>query len=288
MRIDVLARAFGGPAGGPNGMAIAAGRLAHTLRALGHEVRQLAAPDGWGADLVITTIQPTWRRVVAAAAPAGALGRLAYWHHAGGVPEGHGCILAAPPAVEPQQGWARQVVLPPSSWAAEAGGDCTGGEILVAGAGPAKGGHVALEVARLCPDLRWFVLRGRSSDQDRAPWAAIPGAEVAAGIVEPAAFLARARAVLAPTRFEVHPLLLVEAAVRGIPIVCSDLPSTRAAAGDAATYVSMTARPEVWADSLRMAVSYGDLLLERLSLPPYTEVVAGALEQLVAPRRAAA
>jgi hypothetical protein len=60
--------------------------------------------DGFAADLIITTIQPTWRRAVAAAASAGALGRLVYWHHAGGVPAGHGCVLAAPPSIDPQRG----------------------------------------------------------------------------------------------------------------------------------------------------------------------------------------
>jgi glycosyltransferase involved in cell wall biosynthesis len=266
-------------------MAIAAAFLAITLAKLGHRVRQLTAADGFAADLVITTIAPLWRRTVAAAAAEGATDRLVYWHHAGGVPPAFGCILAAPPSVGPQDGWARHVVLPPSSWAAEAGGQRTGEEILVASAGPAKGGHVALEVARACPDLRWYVLRGRCSPVDQAPWRSLPNAEVASTLVEPSAFLARARAVLAPTRFEVHPLLLVEAAVRGIPIVCSDLPSTRAAAGDSAFYVPVTAPTSTWESTLRAAL---ELPLPRLTLPPYAEVVADALEQIVAPRRAAA
>lgn len=286
MRIDVLARSFGTPAGASNGMALAAAFLACTLEQLGHQVRrQLAQPDGFDADLVITTISPTWRRVQVAAAKAGALGRVVYWHHAGGVPEGHGCILAAPPAIGPQPGWARQVVLPPSSWAAEAGGNCTGQEILVAGAGPAKGGHVALQVAQLCPEMRWFVLRGRSSWADREMWRVVPGATVAEEVVTPAELLARARAVLAPTRFDVHPLLLVEAAVRGIPIVCTDMLATRAAAGESAIYVPMNAPAEEWAAALRLALAMKG---SRLRLRPYAEVVAEALEQMVAPRRAAA
>lgn len=277
MKIDVLARLWGTPAGGSNGMAIAAGFFAETLVRLGHEVRRLAAPDGFGADLIVTTIQPTWRRVVAAAADANALGRLVYWHHAGGVPPGQGALLAAPPAIGPQAGWAQHLVLPPSSWAAELGGERTGGEIVVAGAGPAKGGHIALEVARLCPDLRWYVLKGRSSPADRAPWHALAHAAVAEDIVEPAAFLARARAVLAPTRFEVHPLLLVEAAVRGIPIVCSDMPSTRAAAGESAVYVPTQAPPSAWAAALRDALEHPR---PRLRLRPYAEVVRGFLQEL--------
>lgn len=285
MKIDVLARSWGSSAGGSNGMAIAAAFLACTLGELGHQVRRLAAADRFDADLTITTISPTWRRTAAAGVSAGAMERLVYWHHAGGVPEGQGCVLAAPPVIGPQDGWSRQVVLPPSSWAAEAAGECTGQEILVAGAGPAKGGHVALEVARLCPDLRWYVLRGRSSPADQAPWRVLPNAELAQGLVEPAHFLARTRVVLAPTRFEVHPLLLVEAAVRGIPIVCSDMPATRCAARDSAIYVSMTAPAEAWAEGLREALRRP---LPRLRLQPYHEIVAEALERLVAPWRAVA
>jgi glycosyltransferase involved in cell wall biosynthesis len=284
MRIDVIARSWGSPAGGANGMAIAAAFFACTLADLGHEVRRLESPQGFGADLVITTVSPTWRRVASAAEKAGATDRLVYWHHAGGVPDGRGCILAAPPSVSPSNGWARHVVLPPSSWAAEAGGDRTGSEILVAGAGPAKGGHIALAVASACPDLRWYVLRGRSSEQDRAGWRALPNAEVAEGLVAPAAFLSRASAVLAPTRFEVHPLVLVEAAVRGIPIVCTDMPATRCAAQDSAFYVPMNAPTETWATALRAALQ---LPLPRLRLRPYAEVAQDAISALV-DRRAAA
>ncbi len=258
-------------------MAIAAAFLACTLVELGHQVRRLSQSDGFDADLVITTIQPRLRHAVAAAQAVGALDRLVYWHHAGGVPAGRGCTLAAPPSIGPQPGWARHVVLPPSSWAAEAGGECTGQEILVAGAGPAKGGHVALAVAQRCPDLRWYVLRGRSAPQDREPWRALPGATVADEVVEPAHFLARARAVLAPTRFDVHPLLLVEAAVRGIPIVCTDMPATRCAAGDSALYVPMSAPPSEWASALRQAL---EQLLPRLRLRPYADVVRDALGEL--------
>jgi glycosyltransferase involved in cell wall biosynthesis len=288
MRIDVLARTWGNAAGASNGMAMAAAFLADTLGELdlGHRVRRLEAPDGFDADLIITTIQPTWRRTVAAAAQAGALGRLVYWHHAGGVPDGHGATLAAPPAIGEQssRGWARHVVLPPSSWAAEAGGERTGREVLVAGAGPAKGGHVALQVARICPDLRFYVLKGRSAPSDRAPWHALPNATVAEDVVAPADFLARARVVLSPTRFDVHPLLLVEAAVRGIPIVCTDMTATRCAAGASAVYVPMTAPTEAWAKALRAAL---ERPLPRLRLRPYTDVVRDFLAQLQQWRAAA-
>ncbi len=284
MRVDVIARSWGGPAGGPNGMAIAAAFFAHTLTELGHEVRRLNAPDGFDADLVVTTVSPTWKRFAVTVAAGGAQDRTVYWHHAGGVPDGQGCVLAAPPAIPPQDSWSRHVVLPPSSWAAEAGGERTGEDILVAGAGPAKGGHIARSVAKLCPDLSWYVLRGRSSSMDLAHWAGQPRLTLANGLVEPSTFLARARAVLAPTRFEVHPLVLVEAAVRGIPIVCTDMPSTRAAA-PMATFVPMNAPAEEWAAALRGAL---ERPAERLYLPLYADVVADALDQMLAPRRIAA
>ena len=284
MKIDVLARRWGGPDGGHDGMAVAAGYLAATLAELGHEVRQLGEPAGWSADLVITTVSPTWRRVAAEAQAQRALSRLVYWHHAGGLPPSFGCTLATPPAVDLSQDWRKIVILPPSSWAAEAGGDCTGQEILVGGAGPAKGGHVALAVARLSPRLRWYVLPGRCSKADLAPWLALGRADVAPGLVPPSTFLARARALLAPTRFDVHPLLLVEAAVRGIPIVCSDLPGTRAAARESAAYLPMAASPDAWADALEKALRTPR---PRLRLRPYREVVADALASLVeVPRRA--
>lgn len=277
MKIDVMARAWGGPEGGSNGMAIAAAFLAHTLAELGHDVRRADAITTGAADLIITTISHRWRHAVARAVEVGALERLVYWHHAGGVPDGYGRILAAPPAIEPQAGWSRHVVLPPSSWAAEEGGDCTGDAVLVAGAGPAKGGHVALAVARLCPDLKWYVLQGRSAPSDRAPWRDLPHAEVADGVIEPSRFLARARAVLAPTRFEVHPLILVEAAARGIPIVCTDIPATRAAAGECAVYVPMTAPTEEWEQALRAAL---ERPAKRLRLRPYADVVRDAIGEM--------
>lgn len=277
MKIDVMARAWGGPEGASNGMAIAVAFFACTLARLGHEVRRTSAIADGHADLVVTADSVTWKRTLAHAATHGQLERLVYWHHAGGVPQGHGRVLAAPPATPPQAGWSRHVVLPPSSWVAEAGGERTGGEIVVAGAGPAKGGHVALEVARRCPDLRWYVLQGRSAVTDRAPWQALPNAEVAPGVVEPSAFLARARAVLAPTRFETYGLTLVEAAVRGVPVVCTDLPATRSALGESAIYVPMQAPAEEWADALRSALSRE---LPRLQLRPYAEVVTEAVEQM--------
>jgi glycosyltransferase involved in cell wall biosynthesis len=284
VKIDVLARRWGSPKGGLDGMSIAAAYFAYTLELLGHAVRRLAAIDGWEADLVVTTISPTWKRTAAMAIAAGATQRLVFWHHHGALPEGHGCIAAATPASLPGEGWIRHVVLPPSSWAAERGGACLGREVLVAGAGPAKGGHVALEVARQRPERQFYVLPGRCSSADLLPWRELGNAAVAPGQVEPEAFLCRAGAVLAPTRFEVHPLLLVEAATRGIPIVCSDLPGTRAAAQGAAIYLPVTASPEAWAAALDRAANPG----RPLRLAPYADVVREALAEMVGaqPQRA--
>jgi len=285
MRVAVLARVWGSRMGGPNGMAIAAGLLTETLEALGHDVRRAADPGVFEADLTITTVAAHWRRHAKRAQELGATSRLCYWHHAGGLPQGFDAILAAPPAIAPEAGWSRHVVLPPSSWAAEEGGERVGQEIVVAGAGPAKGGHIALQVARAMPNTRWLVLRSRSSEHDRAGWRSLPSAHVADDIIEPATLLGRARLILSPTRFEVHPLLLVEAAVRGIPIVCSDLPSTREAAGPSAFYVPMNAPAEAWAVAVHQALSCSP---PKRRLPPYRDVVASALEQIVSPVRAAA
>jgi hypothetical protein len=304
VRIDILAKRWGGPDGGPDGMAVATAFLAWTLCELGHDVHayttapppawahrrlewrpraNIDKPDRFDADLVITTVSAVWRRSATAAAAAGALLRLVYWHHHGDPPDGMGGLLAAPPATRPTAGWSRAIMLPPSSWAVEDRGTRGGSEVLVPGIGRAKGGPVSLEVARTCTDLRFHVLPGRGGELDAAPWRALPHATVAAGLVPPPEFLARAAAVLSPTRAEVHPLALVEAAVRGIPIVCTDLPSTRAAAMGAATYLPWDAPSWKWVLALRDALVRP---VEPIDLPPYALTVAAAIEQLAA-RRAA-
>jgi glycosyltransferase involved in cell wall biosynthesis len=289
-------------------MAMAAAYLAFTLAELGHQVRgytgggatpawkhpriewrersPLFGPSSFDADLIISTIQPQWRRLALDATKAGAIDRTVFWHHHGSVPQGLGGMLAGlnRPAVFGAQGWRSVLLLPPSSWAAEVVNRVVGDAILVPGAGAAKGGYIAREVAKLCPELRWYVLPGRHAAHDLQPWQALRNAEVAPGLVTPATFLARARAVLSPTREEIHPLTLVEAAVRGIPIVCTDLPATRAALLDGASYVPLGAPPLAWAMALQGALRHQ---LEPLSLRPYAEVVAGALEQLAGARRAA-
>jgi hypothetical protein len=82
----------------------------------------------------------------------------------------------------------------------------------------------------------------------------------------------------------VHPLLLVEAAVRGIPIVCTDMPPPGAPRGDSAIYVPLTAPPATWAAALRQAL---DFPLPRLRLPPYAEVVRAAVAEMQEARAAA-
>lgn len=305
MRVDVLARRWGGPDGGPDGMAVAVSFLAYTLCQLGHEVRcysaadgdapwvnlratwhvrpGLVAPDDATADLIITTLQPTLHRLHLWAQSVDALHRLVYWHHCDAAPEVGGLMFAAPPAVTPPADAGRSVILPPASWASEEPWCRTGSEILVPGASVAKGGHVALEVARRRPDLRFLVLPGRCSMQDLAGWRQLANAEVAPGHLPPRAFLSRASAVLSPTRFDVHPLALVEAVAWGIPVVTTDLPGTHHAAGLGALYVSVQAPTEAWEGALRTALQRP---LPRLRQRPYAELVQAALGEL-ALRRAA-
>lgn len=313
MRIDVLARRWGGPDGGPDGMAVAAAFLAWTLCELGHDVRgytgaagpgtwshprlhwrratPIDAPEDFTADLVVTTVSGRWPRLVEAAEKAGARGRLVYWHHHSTPPEGLGGILAAPPGVAPSAGWSRTLVLPPSSWAADqltkpprpdqVSLDYSGAEVLVPGVGNSKGGPMSLAVARSCPELRFYALPGRSSGADCGPWHLLPNAAIAPGPLAPREFLARAGAVLSPTRAETYGLTVVEAAVRGIPVVCSDLRALRAALGDSAVYVEPTALPDAWARALRAAIAGPP---PRLVLPPYAETVGEVLERLLPAR----
>jgi hypothetical protein len=182
-----------------------------------------------------------------------------------------------------------RLVLPPSSWAADIAGPIAqerGDVVVVPGAGPAKGGPVALAVAQRSRGVRFLLLPGRSTEHDLAPWRALPNAEVASGRAAPESFLARARAVLSPTRAEIHPLTLMEAAVRGIAVVCTDLPSTRAATGGHALFVPDRAPVPIWTAILARALAGG--AAPRLRLPPYAETVQAFLERFTPARSAAA
>lgn len=298
MRIDLLARRWGSAQGGRDGMAIAASYLAWTLADLGHEVRcsipegsphpwehalvewvhclPIMGPPDWTADLVITTISPAWRRTVIAAQRARARGRLIYWHHHGPVPPGHGCILARVAPGEPAQGWAREIVLPPGSWALYEGDgeEPTGSSIVVLGATRAKGGDVSLAVARQVTDRPWYVLPGRAGGRELPPWRALPHAVVAMPGLPPSIWLDRARVVLSPTRAETYGLAMAEAAVRGIPVVTSDLPGPRHALGDVASYLPAGAPVSEWVAALRAALEQEP---RRLRLPIYADVVEAAL-----------
>jgi hypothetical protein len=66
--------------------------------------------------------------------------------------------------------------------------------------------------------------------------------------------------------------------------VFTDLPSTRAAAGDHAIYVPMNAPAGEWAAALRTAL---ELTPPRLRLRPYADVVADALVEMTEGRVAA-
>jgi hypothetical protein len=275
-------------------MSIAVSYFARQLAELGHEVtcylatgepipwthplvewrhRQLlVAPDEW-PDLTITCSAPSWRRTVVAAQAAGAVGRLVYWHHYGPLPPGYGAILArVAPSTEQARSWSREIVLPPASWALYAGGERTGEEIVVPGGTRQKGGQVALQVAKLLPDLRWTVLSGRASEAELRPWRAV-GTVLPPGL-PPEGWLSRARLVLSPTRAETYGLAMAEAAVRGIPVVTSTLPGPMFALGDAATYLSADAPASAWAEAVQRAL---DAPPVRLQPQAYREVIARAL-----------
>lgn len=284
-------------------MAIAVARLAWELAELGHDVRAYAeeepaqrfqhprlqwlvrpglfVPDDFAADLVISALAPVWRRTAAGAAGAGALERLVYWHHAGGIQPSYGGSLLAASGAEVPVDWQRVAWLRPSSWAIEEPTPGSGPAILVPGAGLPKGGHVARAVALGLPGLRWFVLRGRCALEDISAWASVEGARVAIELQVQASIWPRVCAVLAPTRAESYGLLLVEAAVRGLPVVCSDLPATRAALGGYATLLPPEAPPQAWSDALLEALAAGPRT--PLRLRPYREEVAEALALLAAP-----
>lgn len=296
MRIDLLARRWGGPDGGRDGMSIAVSFLAWTLAELGHSVRcylpegsappwkhpgarwvqsaQVVVPDDWTADLVITTIAPAWRRTTLAAGEGRAQRRLVYWHHHGAIPHGYGCILArVADTGEPVQGWSREIILPPSSWAAQ-GGEMAGHSIVVPGAARAKGGLISLAVARLMTDVPWYVLPGRASEADLAPWRALPHVVVAPPLLSPETWLAQARLVFSPTQAETYGLAMVEAATRGVPVVTSDLPGPRFALRGAAAYLPPEAPAKAWAEAVRAALGRPPA---RLELPAYSEVARSAL-----------
>lgn len=61
---------------------------------------------------------------------------------------------------------------------------------------------------------------------------------------------AMADALVLPSEAEGFGIPLLEAGVRGVPVVCSDLPSLRAVAGADATYVPADATPGVLADAI--------------------------------------
>ena len=238
----------------------------------------MSAEDWVGAGLAITSIAPAWRQTAISAQRAGASARLIYWHHHGPIPPGAGCVLArvapAAPGDKPTKGWAREIVLPPSSWALVAGGERAGASIVVPGASKSKGGPLALAVARRITDCPWYVLPGRANARDLAPWRELSHVAVAPPGLQPDVWLAQARLVLSPSQAETYGLAMAEAAVRGIPVVSSDLPGPRRALGGSALFVGLGAPVAAWVAAVRQGLADG---LPRLSLPSYPEVVIQAL-----------
>jgi glycosyltransferase involved in cell wall biosynthesis len=90
--------------------------------------------------------------------------------------------------------------------------------------------------------------------------AGIPGVHLlyALGLKAPyrviADLYALSDALVLPSQSEGFGIPLLEAALHRLPIVCSDLPTLRALAGDAATYVPADAAGEVIADAIERSL----------------------------------
>lgn len=297
--ITILARRWAGRDGSRDGMSVAVSYLAWTLAEMGHRVRCAIPADQrrpfehdfveWAdlrpdpsaqdlaAELVISTIAPTWRRVVVAAQRAGRTSNLAFWHHHGSIPHGYGCTLARVAPGPPAPGWSREIVLPPASWALYGGGQRFGRCIVVPGVSRSKGGDVALAVSRQLTDVPLYVLPGRATDRELAQWRALPHATVSLPGIPPELWLSQASVLLSPSRAETYGLAMAEAAARGIPVVTSDLPGPRFALGSSATYLPLGAPAAQWA----AAVSEALLSTREPLVPqPYRSVVAGVLGSL--------
>lgn len=122
---------------------------------------------------------------------------------------------------------------------------------------PRKNHAILLDAwERLGPDAPWLIIcgaRGWRNEAvfarlDRRPQRVREVAGLSDGSV--AALLLRARGLLFPSLAEGYGLPAVEAAARGTPVICSDLPVFREILGASATFLDPR-DPGVWAEAVR-------------------------------------
>ena len=98
---------------------------------------------------------------------------------------------------------------------------------------------------------------------------------------------ALADALVMPSQSEGFGIPLLEAALHRLPIVCSDLPSLRALAGDAATYIPPDANGEVIADAIERCLGEpGPRFRSRVRAMAWSRVLADRVVPLVLDRTA--
>jgi glycosyltransferase involved in cell wall biosynthesis len=93
---------------------------------------------------------------------------------------------------------------------------------------------------------------------------------------------ALADALVLPSQSEGFGIPMLEAALHRLPIVCSDLPTLRALAGDAATYVPPDASGEVIADAIERSLGQpGPRFRSRVRAMAWSRVLAERVVPLV-------
>jgi glycosyltransferase involved in cell wall biosynthesis len=93
---------------------------------------------------------------------------------------------------------------------------------------------------------------------------------------------ALADALVLPSQSEGFGIPLLEAALHRLPIVCSDLPTLRALAGDAATYVPADASGEVIAEAIERSLGEpGPRFRSRVRAMAWSRVLAERVVPLV-------
>jgi glycosyltransferase involved in cell wall biosynthesis len=115
----------------------------------------------------------------------------------------------------------------------------------------AKGSSVFWDLAAAYPDRRFIAVEGGYGSQDQRE--ALPNVDVVEhGDLD--AVWAQTRILLVPSEHESYSMVAAEAGARGIPVVASDLPGIREAAGHGALYTTsdwpaaLTQADEQWDD----------------------------------------